>query len=84
MKTDGNGRKNLIFTSISIFFGGNRIGFGKYGHGNGIGFGKYWYGNRIGLRGSTKRTNTNVEPQRITRSNILEYTLTKSQNNIHV
>ena len=31
-----------------------------------------------------KRTNTDVEPERITRSNILEYTLTKSQNNIHV
>ena len=37
MKTDGNGRKNLISTSVSIFFGGNRIGFGKYGYGNGIG-----------------------------------------------
>jgi len=31
-----------------------------------------------------KQTNTNVEPERITRSNIFEYTLTKSQNNIHV
>ena len=31
-----------------------------------------------------KRTNTDVEPERITRSNIFEYTLTKSQNNIHV
>ena len=31
-----------------------------------------------------KQTNTDVEPERITRSNILEYTLTKSQNNIHV
>ena len=31
-----------------------------------------------------KRTNTDVEPERITQSNILEYTLTKSQNNIHV
>ena len=31
-----------------------------------------------------KRTNTDVEPERITGSNILEYTLTKSQNNIHV
>ena len=67
-----NGQKNLISTSVSIFFGGNGIGFGKYG-----------YGNRIGLRGR-KRTNTDVEPERITRSNILEYTLTKSQNNIHV
>jgi hypothetical protein len=34
MKTDGNGRKNLISTSVSIFFGGNRIEFGKYGFGN--------------------------------------------------
>ena len=31
-----------------------------------------------------KRTNTDVEPERITRSNILEYTLTKPQNNIYV
>ena len=61
MKTDGNGRKNLIFTSVSIFFGGNGIEFGKYGYGNGI-----------GLRG-----NTDVKPERITRSNILKYTLTK-------
>jgi len=43
MKTDGNGRKNLISTSVSIFFDGNGIGFGKYGYGNGI-----------GLRGSTE------------------------------
>ena len=43
MKTDTNGRKNLISTSVSIFFGGNGIGFGKYGYGNGI-----------GLRGSTE------------------------------
>ena len=31
-----------------------------------------------------KRTNKDVEPERITRSNILEYILTKSQNNVHV
>ena len=31
-----------------------------------------------------KRTNTDVEPKRITRSNILEYILTRSQNNIQV
>jgi hypothetical protein len=37
MKTDRNGRKNPISTSISIFFDGNGIGFGKYGFGNGIG-----------------------------------------------
>jgi hypothetical protein len=36
MKTDGNGRKNHISTSVSIFVGGNGIGFGKYGFGNGI------------------------------------------------
>jgi len=35
--SDENGRKNLISTSVSIFFGGNGIGFGKYGYGNGIG-----------------------------------------------
>jgi hypothetical protein len=37
MKTDGNGRKNLISTSVSIFFGGNESGFGKCGFKNGIG-----------------------------------------------
>jgi hypothetical protein len=37
MKTDGNGRKNPISTSVSIFFGGNGIGFGKCGFENGIG-----------------------------------------------
>jgi hypothetical protein len=37
MKTDGNGRKNPISTSVSIFFGRNGIGFGKCGFGNGIG-----------------------------------------------
>jgi hypothetical protein len=36
MKTDGNGRENPISTSVSIFFGGNGIGFGKCGFGNGI------------------------------------------------
>jgi hypothetical protein len=36
MKTDGNGRKNPISISVSIFFGGNGIGFGKYGFENGI------------------------------------------------
>jgi hypothetical protein len=33
MKTDGNGRKNLLSTSVSIFVGGNRIRFGKCGFG---------------------------------------------------
>ena len=41
--SDENGRKNLLSTSVSIFFGRNGIGFGKYG-----------YVNRIGLRGSTE------------------------------
>ena len=41
--SDENGRKNLLSTSVSIFFGGNGIGLGKYGYGNGI-----------GLRGSTE------------------------------
>jgi hypothetical protein len=36
MKTDGNRRKNPISTSVSIFFSGNGIGFGKCGFGNGI------------------------------------------------
>ena len=31
-----------------------------------------------------KRTNTDIEPKRITQLNILEYILTKSQNNIQV
>jgi hypothetical protein len=43
MKTDGNGRKNHISTSVSIFFGGNGSGFGKCG-----------FENRIGICGHTK------------------------------
>ena len=39
---------------------------------------------RSGYAEVRKQTNTDVESKRITRSNILEYTLTKSQNNIHV
>jgi hypothetical protein len=35
--SDENGRKNPICTSVSIFFGGNGIGFEKCGFGNGIG-----------------------------------------------
>jgi hypothetical protein len=35
--SDENGRKNHISTSVSIFFGGNGIRFGKYGFENGIG-----------------------------------------------
>jgi hypothetical protein len=34
---DENGRKNHISTFVSIFFGGNGSGFGKYGFKNGIG-----------------------------------------------
>jgi hypothetical protein len=34
--SDENGRKNPISTSVSIFFGENRIGFRKCGFGNGI------------------------------------------------
>jgi hypothetical protein len=38
MKTDGNGWKNPISTSVSIFFfGANESGFEKYGFENGIG-----------------------------------------------
>jgi hypothetical protein len=33
---DGNGRKNHISTSVSIFFGGNGSGFRKCGFENGI------------------------------------------------
>jgi hypothetical protein len=34
---DENGQKNPIFTSVSIFFGGNGSGFRKYGFEKGIG-----------------------------------------------
>jgi hypothetical protein len=37
IKMDGNGRKNHISTSVSIFFGENETGFGKCGFKNGIG-----------------------------------------------
>jgi hypothetical protein len=50
MKTDGNGRKNLISTSVSIFFGGNGIGFGKYGFENGIGICGHTETNKYGWR----------------------------------
>ena len=42
------------------------------------------YENGSGYAEVRKRTNTDVELERITRSNIFEYTLTKSQNSIHV
>ena len=74
MKTDGNGRKNLISTSISIFFlAETESDSENTGTETGSGYAEV-----------RKRTNTDVEPERTTRSNILEYTLTKSQNNIHV
>jgi hypothetical protein len=50
MKTDGNGRKNPISTSVFIFFGGNGIGFGKYGFGNGIGICGHTETNKYGRR----------------------------------
>jgi hypothetical protein len=40
---DENGWKNLISTSVSIFFAGNGSGFGKYG-----------FENRIGICGHTE------------------------------
>jgi hypothetical protein len=43
MKTDENGRKNPISTSVSIFFGENGSRFGKCG-----------YKNRIGICGHTE------------------------------
>jgi hypothetical protein len=51
MKTYRNGRKNLISTSVSIFFfSGNRIGFGKYGFENGIGICGHTETNKYGWR----------------------------------
>ena len=68
MKTDGNRRKNLISTFVSIFLAETESGSENTGTETGSGYAE----------------NTDVEPERITRSNILEYRLTKSQNNIHV
>jgi hypothetical protein len=50
MKTDGNGWKNPISTSVSIFFGENGIGFGKYGFENGIGICGHTETNKYGWR----------------------------------
>ena len=72
--SDENERKNLISTSVSVFFL-KKTGSGSENTG---------IETRPGYAEVRKRTNTDVEPERITRSNILEYTLTKSQNNIHV
>ena len=74
MKTDENGWKNLISTSVFIFFLAE-TGSGSENTGTETG---------SGYAEVRKQTDTDVEPERITRSNILEYTLTKSQNNIHV
>jgi len=74
MKMDGNRRKNLISTSVFIFFLAE-TGSGSENTGTETG---------SGYAEVRKRTNTDVEPERIMRSNILEYILTKSQNNIHV
>ena len=74
MKTDGNGRKNLHFYfRFYIFLAKTEPGSENTGTETGSGYIEVW-----------KRINTDVEPERITQSNILEYTLTKSQNNIHV
>ena len=77
MSRDENGQKqteNLISTSVSIFFL-TETGSGSENTGTETG---------SDYAEVQKRTNTDVEPERITRSNILEYTLTKSQNNIYV
>jgi hypothetical protein len=50
MKTDRNGRKNPISTSVSIFFGGNGIGFRKYGFKNRIGICGHTETNKYGWR----------------------------------
>jgi hypothetical protein len=50
--SDENGRKNSISTSVSIFFGGNRIRFGKYG-----------FETESGYADVRKRTNTDGEPK---------------------
>jgi len=73
MKMDGNERKNLISISVFIFLAEARLSSENTGTETRSDYAKI-----------RKQTNTDVEPERITRSNILEYTLTKSQNNIHV
>jgi hypothetical protein len=47
MKTDG---KTLFLLPFYIFFGGNGIGFGKYGFGNGIGKCGHTETNKYGWR----------------------------------
>jgi hypothetical protein len=48
--SDENGRKNPISTSVSIFFGGNEIGFEKCGFGNRIGICRCTETNKYGWR----------------------------------
>ena len=72
MKTDGKTEKPHFYFRFFFFA---ETGSGSENTGTEIGPGY------VEVR---KRTNTDVEPERITRSNILEYTLTKLQNNIHV
>jgi hypothetical protein len=48
--SDENGRKNPISTFVSIFFGGNGIGFRKYGFENGIGICGCMETNKYGWR----------------------------------
>jgi hypothetical protein len=50
MKMDGNGRKNPISTSVSIFFGENGSGFGKCGFENGIGICRHTETDKYGWR----------------------------------
>jgi hypothetical protein len=50
MKTDVNGWKNPISTSVSIFFGGNGSGFGKCGFENGIGICEHTEMDKYGWR----------------------------------
>jgi len=77
MSRDENGRKRTEKTSFLhpflYFLTETRSGSEKTGTETGSGYAEV-----------RKRTNTDVEPERIMRSNILEYTLIKSQNNIHV
>ena len=69
--SDENGRKRTekphFYFRFYIFLAETGSGSENTGTKTGSGYAKV-----------RKRTNTDVEPERITRSNILEYTLTKS------
>ena len=75
--SDENGRKwtekSHFYFCFYIFLAKTGSGSENTGTETGLGYAEV-----------RKRTNTDVEPERITPSNILEYTLTKSQNNINV